>query len=460
MGPAQGAFGGSCLLTHRKSWDDCLTGHRPLALHRLDGTLNNMVRKASCALLALLWTVGFASEGRSQGWGGPAAVEVALVESETIADEVSFIGTLEPNITTRASAVVSGRVTEAAFREGDAVVAGKTVLMELDKVRREIALRGQQAAAERAREQWEKLKQGFRSEEVAQRAAEAKEQKAQLERAEKDFERAKLLHRDELISLAEFQRVESDTIAAREKYQSAWAALKLVRSGSRLEDIAMAEAEYEQARAGVDAVRYELSRSTLSAPITGFVVKKHVDVGDWVEPGEAVADVIDLDPVFATGPVSERRIGLLARGLSATVMLDAFPGEVFAGEVARIVPQADTQSRTFPVKIELPNPDGRLKAGMLARVSVKLENERPSTLVPKDAVVRRGADEVVFVVDNGKATEVKVRTGRRVRGLLEISQGEVEPGQSVVVLGNEALRDGAAVTTANGAGPAQGVDGP
>lgn len=409
-------------------------------------------------LLAVALTVGLASEVAGQGPGGPIAVKVAPVESKTITDEVSFIGTLEPNITTTASAVVSGRVIKADFREGDRVEAGKTVLIELDRTRREIAFREQQAAVARAREQWEKMKQGFRAEEVAQRAAEAKEQEALLERAEKDFGRAKQLYKDQLISLAEFQKNESDTIAAREKYKMVSAALQLTRAGTRAEDIAMAEAEHEQAKASLDAVSYELSRSTLRAPITGFVVKKHVDVGNWVEPGESVADVIDLDPVFATGPVSERKIGLLKPGLPATVSLDAFPGEVFTGEVARIVPQADRQSRTFPVKIRLGNPDGKLKAGMLARIAVRLENERPSVLVPKDAVVRRGIDEVVFVVDSGKAREVKVRTGRALGGLLEISQGDVAPGQPVVTLGNEGLRDGVPVVSANGTGPGENTE--
>jgi len=372
-------------------------------------------------------------------------VKVGLVESQRIADEVSFIGTLEPNITTTASAVVSGRVTEADFREGDTVVAGESVLIQVDRVRREIAFREREAAVARAREQWEKLKQGSRSEEVAQRVAAAEEQKALRQRAERDFDRAKRLYKEQLISLAEFQKIESDTIAAREKYQSASAALRLTRSGERIEDIAMAEAEHEQAKASLDAVAYELSRSTLRAPISGFVVKKHVDVGDWVDAGEPVADVIDLDPVFATGPVSERKIGLLRPGLPATVNLDAFPGEVFEGKLALIVPQADRQSRSFPVKIRLANSDGRLKAGMLARIVVRLEGDRPSLLVPKDAVVRRGVDEVVFVVDNGNARAVKVGTGRQLRGLLEIARGDLEAGQQVVTLGNEGLRDGARV---------------
>ena len=388
----------------------------------------------------------------AQRWGArPTAVKVATVQSKAIPEEVAFIGTVEPNVATTVASVVAGRVAAAGFREGDAVTAGKTVLLEVDRGRREIALRERAAALKRAKKQWEKVREGSRSEEVAQRLAVAKEQQAIVQHHQRDLERARRLYQGKLISLAEFQKVESDYVAAREKYGSAQAALKLTRSGARDEDIAMAEAEHEEARARMDAVTYEIEKSTLRAPITGVVVKKHVDVGDWVNVGAPVADVVDLDPVFAAGPVGERKIARLRAGLPATVTLDAFPGEVFAGELAHIIPQADTRSRSFPVKVRLSNARGRLKAGMLARVVVIVASGEPSMLVPKDAVVRRGPDELVFVVSNGQAKAVKVRTGRGYRALLEIAHGDLKPGQQVVTLGNEVLRDGAKVQLGNGA---------
>ena len=328
----------------------------------------------ACLLTAFMLV---ADQAWPQRWGPrPVAVKTVPVQSKAIPREVSFIGTIEPNVATTVAAVVAGRVSAAGFREGDAVTAGKSVLLQLDRGRREIALRERAAAVARAKKQWEKVREGSRSEEVEQRLAAAKEQEALLERARRDFERAKRLYDDQLVSLAELQKAESDYLAAREKYGSARAALKLTRSGARAEDIAMAEAEHDEARARMDAVSYEIEKSTLLAPISGFIVRKHVDVGDWVNAGEPVADLVDLDPVFAAGPVGERKIALLRRGQPATVALDAFPGETFSGEVAHIVPQADTRSRSFPVKIRLSNAQGRLKAGMLARIAVIVSKRR------------------------------------------------------------------------------------
>jgi len=168
-----------------------------------------------------------------------------------------------------------------------------------------------------------------------------------------------------------------------------------------------------------------------------------------VKTGDPIAELVDLNPVYANGPVGERKISLLQKGLTATVVVDALPGRSFAGTVTQIVPRADPRSRTFPVKVRIPNEDGRLKSGMLARVTVSVGNGHPGLLVPKDAVVRRGADEVVFVVENGVAKQVKVKTGRAVQQLLEIHNSDLKPNQEVVIIGNESLTGGAKVRKVN-----------
>ena len=84
------------------------------------------------------------------------------MESAEIPEEVSFIGTIEPNIATTVASLVAGRVAAAEFREGDAVVAGKTILLQVDRGGREITLRERAAAVARAKKQWEKVKEGSR----------------------------------------------------------------------------------------------------------------------------------------------------------------------------------------------------------------------------------------------------------------------------------------------------------
>lgn len=390
-----------------------------------------------------LWT------GEAMAQRGPIAVQVTPVVLETLQEQVSFIATLEPNIATTVGAVISGRVIRSDVREGDHVTMGKTLLIQLDRTSREIVLRGAEASVAKARQQWDRLRSGYRQEEVAQKRAEAKEQSAILTRAEQDYGRAEQLYRNELISLADLQRFQTEHVAAKQKHDRTLAAQQLAEAGPREEEIGEAEAEFREAQARYDLIAYELDRTSLKAPITGFLVRKYVEVGTWVNPGNPVADLINLNPVYANGPVGERKVSLLKKGLAASVVVDALPGESFQGTVTHIVPHADPRSRTFPVKVRVSNPQGRLKSGMLARVTVNVGEGRPGLLVPKDAVVRRGADEVVFVVDNGLARQVKVRTRRAFKGLLEIHNGALIAGQEVVTLGNESLREGMKVKKVN-----------
>jgi RND family efflux transporter MFP subunit len=300
----------------------------------------------------------------------------------------------------------------------------------------------------RAREELAKLRRGSRREEIDQRAAELGEQQAIVDRLARDHERAQKLRADEIISESELQRTESDHAAARQKLERAAAALRMAEAGSRPEEIAMAEADLEQATARAERITDEVRRTRIVAPITGHVVKRHVDVGAWVGRGDRVVDLIGLDPVFATGVVGEREIPQVRVGQPATVTLDAFPGRTFRGRVGAIVPGAEAGSRTFPVKVTVDNPGGLLKAGMFARVTVQIGQGRTGLFVPKDAVVRRGGQEYVFLVNGDAAQQVKVRVRAEMGALVEVSGDGLAAGARAITLGNEFLQPGMKVAPA------------
>jgi multidrug efflux pump subunit AcrA (membrane-fusion protein) len=315
-------------------------------------------------------------------------------------------------------------------------------MARLDTTSREIQLRETEAARAKAREQLAMLRRGTRAEEVALREAAMAEQQALLARAEAEFQRARQLFQDHLISRSELERLQADYLAVRQKHEAALQAFQMAREGPRPEEITQAEADLAQATARVERIQHEIRQATIRAPISGHVVKKHVEAGAWVQPGTAVVSLIALDPVFVTGPVGERDIARVRTGQPAQVTADAYPGQVFSGTVTAIVPGADTGSRAFPVRVTLRNPDARLKAGMFARVSVRTGQGRQGLFVPKDAVVRRGGQEYVFVVDGDTARQVKIEIGALVDGLVEVRARELAPGLKAITLGNEFLQPG------------------
>jgi len=385
---------------------------------------------------------------------------VTRVAERPVRDEVTFIGTVEPDRAVTVQAEVAGRVARTEPREGEPVVSGQTVIAELDRIPNELSLKEARASATKARQEWDKLARGYRREEIEQARAAVAEAETRRTWAEQELRRMEELFARGLIAAQERDRAWQAHEVATSQERAAREKAGLVEAGPRAEEIAQAEAEYRRAMFVVERLEDDLRRMRIVAPLTGFLVKKRVEVGAWVKTGDPIADLIDLDPVYVVGPVSEREVGRLSRGARARVTLDAYPDRTFSGEIAHIVPQADPQSRAFPVKVRIRNPDHLLKSGMFARVALEITGNRKALYVPKDAVVRRDNASLVFVVENGVAKARVVRTGQAAGELVEILDGALTSGQEVVVIGNDALREGAKVRKVDakpsgGAGPGQ-----
>ena len=189
----------------------------------------------------------------------------------------------------------------------------------------------------------------------------------------------------------------------------------------------------------------EKKRYTILAPFTGWIVKEHAEVGQWLSPGSPVAEIVALDEVDVVVDVVEDFVGRLREGMPARVTIEAIPGEIFQGTIHRIVPSADRRGRTFPVKIRLPNPrEGntiQLKAGMFASATLAVDAPAPGLLVPKDAIVLGGMVPVmVWVVDAETSTAkiVPVQLGVAFEDKIQVF-GPLQPGMQVVTMGNERI---------------------
>jgi RND family efflux transporter MFP subunit len=260
-----------------------------------------------------------------------------------------------------------------------------------------------------------------------------------------------------VIAAAELQRVESETASAEAQLERAEADLRLAEAGPRADQVAAQDAEVARLAAALERAEDTLGKATVVAPLTGYLTAVHTEVGQWLAVGGRVADIVAIDSVLVRVAVNERDIGRVRLGQAATVATDAFPDRTFRGTVQRIVPQADSQSRGFPVKVLVRNPADRpLKAGMFARVALESSAARRSLLVPKDAVLaNRGPQPVVFVVehptpDTAVARAVPVTVGVPQGDRVTIRGNGLAAGTPVVVAGQATLADGAAVVVTNG----------
>ena len=173
-----------------------------------------------------------------------------------------------------------------------------------------------------------------------------------------------------------------------------------------------------------------------------------------MQKGGPVVELINTETVEIRIDVPERYISNIEKGGTVTVDFDAMPGEGVAGEVTSLVPQADSESRTFPVKVTIDNKDDKVKSGMVARVSFPIGEPTSVKLVPKDAVVTQNNANFVYVVVDGAVQPVPVTTGTAYDGRIQVL-GPVETGQQVVIRGNERLMPNQPVKIVNEGGESE-----
>jgi membrane fusion protein (multidrug efflux system) len=195
--------------------------------------------------------------------------------------------------------------------------------------------------------------------------------------------------------------------------------------------------------ATVDRAKRKLADRSIRAPFPGVVGIKRVDVGARVDDQTVIATLDDLAEIQIEFSVPEQFYARVEVGQAAEATSVSFPGRKFAGKVALVDSRVDAASRSFKVRVAVPNPDFVLPAGMFMHVQLTLES-REGLTVPEEAIIPEAGASYVFVIDGGKAHRRKVAVGRRDVGLVEISEG-LTLGEEVVVKGLAALREGTRV---------------
>ena len=175
---------------------------------------------------------------------------------------------------------------------------------------------------------------------------------------------------------------------------------------------------------------------TFTAPVSGVVVEKNVLEGARVGPGENLYLIADLSTVWVEARVFEMDLASIRVGQPATITLQAYPGERFSGEVGFIYPYLDPMTRTVKVRLEVPNPAGRLKPGMFATVVFESVAEREAVVVPASAVVETGERAFVLVKrGEGLFEPREVTVGGRAGDKVSIAEN-LAAGDTVVASAN------------------------
>lgn len=238
---------------------------------------------------------------------------------------------------------------------------------------------------------------------------------ANLQKLKRDFERNKDLRERGLISEGDFDKIQY---------------------------------EMEALEASFNLAKLELGYTSIRAPIDGVVSERLVKVGNTIEASTPVFRVTSLEPLVAYLHVPEREYRRIAKGMPATIEVDALKEQRFNAEVARVGPVVDPDTGTFKITVEVSDPSRRLKPGMFARIGIVSDKRANALQLPRAAILDDAGEPSVFVVDGDVAKRRTISTGFTSGGRVEITGG-LEGGEQVVIVGQTGLRDGSRVQVIN-----------
>jgi multidrug efflux pump subunit AcrA (membrane-fusion protein) len=352
-------------------------------------------------------------------------------------ESVSASGSVEGSETADVAFQVNGRVARVLVEEGQHVSKGQ-LLAEIEPTDYRNAFNAATAQKEAAQAVQQRADDGVRQQELEQA-------RIDFERSEDEYKRMKFLLDRKSLPPNDFQKFEAAYKASRERYEMA-------KEGTRKEDIATAHAQAHAAEAQASEEGKRLSDTRLVAPISGNISMRRVDPGQTVAAGMAVFSIVDLNPVKVRVGVPEAEIAKVKYGARAQVSAPSLSGGRFEGKVGIIGVAAEPASRTYTVKIIVPNPGPVLLAGMVAEARIFGPATARVLTLPAEAIVPdpQGAPNVyVYNADRKRVYARKVGVGPPIGAEVEIHSG-LQGNEQIVVSGQQKLREGSLVEVVGG----------
>ncbi|WP_414751861.1 efflux RND transporter periplasmic adaptor subunit [Anabaena sp. CCY 9910] len=406
------------------------------------------VLTASCGSLPKETAEAQSQQRRGGERGGVAPVDVAIARRERLETQPEYTGTTTPFRTISLRSQVEARLLALNLDVGDTVRRGQNV-GQLDDIILSTDLK--QAEAELA----------ALESEVARATTQVSNARTQVERArlevvqaEADAQRQERLFKEGAIS-------EQAAEQARTQAKTATQALRAATEQVRTEEQAVAAAKgrvFAQ-KAVVAQTKERRSYTRLTSPLNGVITERVTEPGNLLQAGGEVLKIADLSQIKVVVQVSELELGQIQVGQSVQVRLDAFPDKEIIGRVTRISPTADATARLIPVEVVIPNSQGNIGSGLLARVNFASQTPE-RVVVSQTAIQREGRNQqsapktprqsqnqngTLYVVTDsqGKPT-VTARTvtlGKSADGKVEILSG-LQPGEQYVARSGRPLKDG------------------
>ncbi len=395
-----------------------------------DSLVLNLV---ACSLLLAACNRKTASAPAQQASGPARPVQAVRSEIRPMARTITVTGTLAAQESSVLSAKVSGRVQALAVDIGSVVREGE-LLAQIEPRDYELRLQQAGAALAQARAAVGLPLEGNEDHVQLDRVSTVQQAKAVLEEATRTRERIQRLSQTGIASDSELDTVEANHTVARTRYETA-------RDEARTRTAALL-----QRRAEYELAQKQLADASLRAPFAGAIQSRQRGLGEYVATGTPMLTLVRVDPLRLRLDVPERESTGVRVGQAVRVFVEG-DTNVYTGVISRLSPALNEQNRMLLVEADVPA-QGSLQPGRFVRGQIVVQERESVVTVPHRAIVTFAGIEKVVRVQDGKALETTVTTGRRENDHVEVTTG-LEAGE-VVVLDPAGLRSGQPVQVGGG----------
>ena len=344
-------------------------------------------------------------------------VKTARVEQTPFGEAVTVNGTLAAYDETVAGVKVPGRLRSITVDLGSLVRRGQAIA-QVDPQDYSLRVQQAEAALAQARARVGLSPEGKDDRVTPEQTGTVRQARAVLDEARVARDRGARLVEQGIIARSEFDTLDASYKVALSRYQDS------------IEEIRNRQGLVAQRRSELALARQQLADTSVYAPIAGIVQEKRASVGEYLAAGAPVVNIVKMDPLRLRAEVPEREAVNVRSGQSVRVTVEGDPS-AYLGQIMRLSPVIAQQTRMLLVEADVRN-SGRLRPGAFARAEIVTDDAKMAVTVPTNSIVTFAGIEKVLVVQNGKAMEKPVTTGRRSGEWTEIVAG-VNVGDEVVV---------------------------
>jgi RND family efflux transporter MFP subunit len=344
-------------------------------------------------------------------------VKTARVEETPFGETVTANGTLAAFDQSTAGVKVAGRLSSISVDLGSVVRRGQ-MIAQIEPNDYKLRVQQAEAALAQARARVGLSPDGKDDSVKPEQTGTVRQARAVLDEATASRERASKLVTQGVVARSEFDTVDAAYKVAVSRYQDA------------IEEISNRQALVAQRRSELSLARQQLADTAVYAPLDGVVQQKRASVGEYLAAGAPVVDIVRMNPLRLQAQVPERDAANVRFGQNVRVSIEG-DQKVYVGQIKRLSPVITQQNRMLMVEADVQN-DGELRPGSFAKAEIVTNDAKMAVTVPNNSIVTFAGIEKVIVVENGKALEKPITTGRRNGEWTEILSG-INVGDRVIV---------------------------